>query len=158
MKKIFFFLTFAVIMMPALCQTQSYPRQSIIAGADNAPNEIRQLAKDMYVEWKTSGNDEQTYLRDVYFEGKNLVFEIVVEEVLLDGKTMKQDLYQHFDSEEECIKTMHDQMIPKNKDKAKRLRYDPLRINRYNLVHRYVGSRSNERIDVVLNYYEMPTE
>ena len=133
-------------------------RQSMIAGADNVPEDVRQVAKDLYVEMKTTMDAKEAYLKDVYFEEGKLVCEIVVEEVLLEGRTMKQDLLLHFDSEEEFIKITHNQMIPRNKNKAKRLRYDPLRKNHYDLVSRYVGSRSGEQIDVVVKYYELPKE
>ena len=133
-------------------------RQSMIAGADNVPEDVRKVAKDIYVEWKKNVDEKEMYLKDVYFEGKTLVCEFVVEEVLLDGRTMKQDLLKDFSSEEEFVKMIHDQMIPRNKNQAKRLRYDPLRKNHYNLMYRYVGSRSGEQIDVVVKYNELPKE
>lgn len=163
-KLIFFAVIFAALFISVIsgeknqCVMAQTARQSIVAGADNVPDEVRKVAMDLYVEMKTSGEEKEAYLKDIYFEGKTLVCEIVAEEVLLEGKTMKQDLLQHFSSEEEFIKKIHDQMIPRNKNKLKRLRYDPLRKNHYNLMYRYIGSRSGEQIDVVVKYYEFPNE
>ena len=166
MKKLFLFAAmFAAMFLTVIggktnqtALAQSPARQSFIKGGDDVPDEVRQVAKDLYVEIKTEWDQKEAYLKDIYFEGKTLVCEMVVEEVLLNGRTMKQDLLQHFDSEEEYIKKAHDQIIPRNKNKTKRLRFDPLRINHYNLMYRYVGSRSGEKIEIVVKYYEFPKE
>jgi len=121
--------------------------------SEAVPAEIEQLVQTIKTHMEAE-QDEKVFVRDVYVDGNDIICVIVVEEALMEGKTMKETLLVEGISEQDFINIMKYQMMKKEVRHPDRL--EPLRKYHYNVLYRYVGSRSGERIDILMRYDEFP--
>ena len=157
MKKVLFLATLAVAFVLTSCN-----------GVNSLPEKLRDPIKDMDKACKEYFQDEDDYeYKGVKVEDKNIVFTVKISKDELDGKTLKQwakkkakkDGFYNYDnmSKEEiagylCGKTFAGVDDDLDEEEV----YPLLKKEKYNLVFRFVGKDSDDKVEIKVSHKDMP--
>ena len=88
-------------------------------------------------------------------EGRNFICAFTVDESLLGGKPMKQAFSEAGMNEESFAQTMRELMFEDMTAEDKAI-FQSLKVYKYNLVYRLIGSSSGDQMDCVIRYQDLP--
>lgn len=156
MKKFFFCAAMIAALSMAFVSCGSKNNGGPKFNPGNAPAEIKEMAQNMYNSSSQQNQEGMTY-NGLEIVGHDIISTFTMDEGNMDGMTFTQALQAEGMSISEFkqyMKNMILYMVQSLPSSASQNNAYLLRDKEYNLVFRFIGSKSQEKMDVRVEYYE----